>query len=118
MEKERMEQIIKNCIKEFEYSEYEHEAMLEYMGMTEEEYEYFANKKQNMKTYRIIKTMEDFIPLTEEDVEIWDEISTNDIETAMNDFCEEMGESYMYYIEEMTCSDDYGSEFKFVEVQK
>ena len=38
--KNRLIQIIKNAIFEFEYSEYEHQAILEYLDIDEEEYQY------------------------------------------------------------------------------
>lgn len=41
MSKEDLIIIIKNAIAELEFSEYEHLAILEYLGITEEQYKYF-----------------------------------------------------------------------------
>lgn len=41
MTKLELYKIIRNAIKELEFSDYEHLAILEYLGITEEEYQFF-----------------------------------------------------------------------------
>lgn len=42
---ERLVEIVQNAIYELEYSEYEHGAILEYLGISEDEYDYFKNEE-------------------------------------------------------------------------
>lgn len=65
-----------------------------------------------MKKYKIIKTQEEFRPCNK----LWEEIETNDIEQSMNDFAEDLNETATYDIDDMTVSDKWGNEFKFIKV--
>lgn len=65
-----------------------------------------------MKRYKIIKTQEEFEPCNE----LWEEIETNNIETYMNDFAEDLNDTATYDIDDMTVSDKWGNEFKFIKM--
>ena len=65
-----------------------------------------------MEKYKIIKTHEEFEPCDE----LWEEIETNDIEQSMNDFAEDLNETATYDIDDMTVSDKWGNEFKFIKM--
>ena len=59
--KNRLIQIIKNAIFEFEYSEYEHQAILEYLDIDEEEYQYIKEfelwiLKEKLKNKKLLNT--------------------------------------------------------------
>lgn len=124
MEKERLERLLYKalCWIEEENSDYfanevddEYQWFEDAIDITEAEMREIGIDWLNKRgEYQIIQTKENFEDIPEEEQEVYDERYTNDIEDAMNDFCEEMGESYMYDIDTMTCSDDWGNEYKFV----
>lgn len=66
--------------------------------------------EETTETYEIYQIKQDFEDIEESLVA---EVKTDDIEKTMNEFCEEMGETFMFNEETMTCYDDYGNEFEF-----
>ena len=65
---------------------------------------------EKVDTYTIYQTMEGFETIEEFDIGV---VTTDNIEDALDKFCEENGDTWMYDINTLTCSDDYGNEVKF-----
>ena len=65
-----------------------------------------------MEKYIIYKIKEEFSPCKQ----IYDTIYTDDIEESLNEFCENMGEDYLYTTNTLLCYNKFGNEFKFVKV--
>lgn len=68
--------------------------------------------KAPTKHYIIYQTKENFIDIVDFKI---GEINTDDIDKALNEFCEENGDSWLFNIKTLTCHDKYGNEVKFVE---
>ena len=71
-----------------------------------------AEQKPTEKVYQVWQTVREF----EECNELFETVRTANLEQSMNDFCEDWNDTAVYDIDDMTVTDDYGNEFKFVEV--